>query len=150
VACASPTTSDVSRTVSTVDEAGLFEARVRLSATSDFSANSCTAALAPEGLGVQVLTLNGSLPPTIVPTIAKVDGEGYERAVLEGRARTFGGLQILEDHDRYPSEITSELGRRGFASKSAFFGLSWRKSAWRHEIHGTPEAFWQCATRIAP
>ena len=101
----------------------LFEAAVsnfdgigHLRVPSGFSANSGTAALAPEGLAVQVLTLDGSLPPAVVPTIAKVDVEGHEMAVLEGGARTFGRLRdvIFEDHDPYPTEVTSELERRGF------------------------------------
>jgi FkbM family methyltransferase len=93
-----------------------FDGIGHLRVPSDFSANSGTAALASEGVSVQVVTLDGSLPPAIVPTIAKVDVESHEMAVLEGGDRTFGRLRdvVFEAHDPYPTEITFELERRGF------------------------------------
>ena len=127
----------------------------RLDIPSDFSANSGTAALASSGERVRVLTLDGSLPRTIVPAIAKVDVEGHEKAVIDGGTRTFECLRdvIFEDHNCYPSELSSDLEERGFR----IFGLQKRllrpalvDAAWRPGTRGTLGAFWPRANPAVP
>jgi hypothetical protein len=104
-----------------VFEVALGDARgsARLVLPDGFSENEGTASLAEDRGGVAIEVRIDRLDdvlPAASPSVAKIDVEGFELAVLRGGTRVLSGLRdvIFEGQDGYPSAVSDHLEREGF------------------------------------